>query len=156
MQSLQQWLRHKHCQIKKIEKMLTSRYRSKTTTANYSKTSFHSKFYIQHADLPAFRIKISLDSNLFLLCSKVSHKDSHNFYHQSFFDYLTKSSVKAHDRGFEGDEVIMSCRPKKAHDCQNGCTHTDDNRGPDDRESQSPRDFRGPTIYGLDEAKARE
>ena len=37
-----------------------------------------------------------------------------------------------------------------------GCTHTDDNRGPDARESQSPRDFRGPTIYGLDEAKARE
>ena len=89
----------------------------------HSKISFHSKFYIQHADLPAFRIKISLDSNLFLLCSEVSHKDSHTFYHKSFFDY--KSSEKAHDRGFEGDEVIMSCRPRKTHDCQNGCTHTE-------------------------------
>ena len=28
--------------------------------------------------------------------------------------------------------------------------------GPTLGESQSPRDFRGPTIYGLDEAKARE
>ena len=125
MQSVQQRLRQKHCRIKKIKKMLTSPYRSKTTTANYSKTSFHSKLYIQHADLPAFRIKISLDSNLFLLCSEVGHKDSPPFYHKSFFDCLTKSSVKAHDRGFEGDDVIMSCPPRKTHDCQNGCTaHT--------------------------------
>ena len=131
-------------------------YRSKTTTANYSKTSFHSKFYIQHADLPAFRIKIPLDSKLLLLGFELSHKDSHTFYPKSFFAYLTKSSVRAHDRGFEGDEVIMSCRPRKTHDCQNCCTHTDDNRGPDARESQSLRDFRGPTIYGLDEAKRRE
>merc|ERR1712012_253095 len=59
VQSVQQWLRQKHCRIKKIKKMLTLPHRSKTLTANYSKTSFHSKFYIQHADLPAFRIKTS-------------------------------------------------------------------------------------------------
>merc|ERR1712107_486553 len=35
--------------------------KQKTTTVNFSKTSFHSKLYIQHADLPAFRIKISLE-----------------------------------------------------------------------------------------------
>merc|ERR1712107_37102 len=39
VQSVQQRLRQKHRRIKKIKKMLTSN-RSKTTTANYSKTSF--------------------------------------------------------------------------------------------------------------------
>ena len=51
----------------------------------------------------------------------------------------------------------MSCRPRKTHDCQNGCTHTRMTiGGPTLGESQSPRDFRGPTIYRLDEAKTRE